>query len=172
MHLNCIQVSVSFLTDHLADPPGSRLAVNLHSVTRAPTIQHIADRINLICAQNNLSVPSRNSARAYEFGMRGMFEFIAPIPTDHAKPLQAKLKQLITRALTLTSTSQTITSITPSSTSVSQNSHLHHHHPQRAPILTPTSFQTLFTISPSDLPNRSAAAMRLMTATTPSEASI
>lgn len=41
------------------DPPGSKLAVNLHSATRAPTIQHIADRMNLICAQNNLGAPGQ-----------------------------------------------------------------------------------------------------------------
>lgn len=41
------------------EPPGSRLPVHLHAITRAPTIQHIADRMNLICAQNNLGAPSR-----------------------------------------------------------------------------------------------------------------
>jgi hypothetical protein len=76
---------------------------------------------------------------------------------------QAKLKQLITRALTLTSSSHAISSITPSSTSGPQVSPTHHHHPQRAPVLTSASFQTLFTISPSDVPNKSAAAMRLAT---------
>ena len=28
-------------------------------MTHAPTIQHIADRINLICAQHNLGAPSK-----------------------------------------------------------------------------------------------------------------
>lgn len=41
------------------DPAGSRLPIHLHSRTRAPTLQHVADRMNLICAQNNLSAPSR-----------------------------------------------------------------------------------------------------------------
>jgi len=41
------------------DPPGSKLSVNLHSATRAPTVQHIADRMNLICAQNNLGAPGQ-----------------------------------------------------------------------------------------------------------------
>lgn len=43
-----------------SDPPGSRLPIHLHSRTRAPTLQHVADRMNLICAQNNLSAPSRS----------------------------------------------------------------------------------------------------------------
>ena len=43
-----------------ADPAGSRLPVHLHSSTRAPTFQHIADRMNLICAQNSLSAPLRS----------------------------------------------------------------------------------------------------------------
>ena len=43
-----------------ADPAGSRLPVHLHSSTRAPTLQHIADRMNLICAQNSLSAPLRS----------------------------------------------------------------------------------------------------------------
>ncbi|KAJ3567351.1 hypothetical protein NP233_g6420 [Leucocoprinus birnbaumii] len=132
------------------DPPGSRLAVNLHSVTHAPTIQHIADRMNLICAQNNLGAPGQK------------------VPELMNLAYQAKLKQLITRALTLTSSSHAISSITPSSTSQAlHTSHTHHHHPQRAPVLTPASFQTLFAISPSDLPNKSAAAMRLATVSHP-----
>jgi hypothetical protein len=64
---------------------------------------------------------------------------------------QAKLKQLITHALTLTSTSNAISSITTSS---GQNH-------QRAPILSSSAFQTLLTIAPADLPNKSAAAMQL-----------
>ncbi|KAK0457656.1 transcriptional regulator of RNA polII, SAGA, subunit-domain-containing protein [Desarmillaria tabescens] len=39
------------------EPPGSRLAVQLATITRSPNVQHIADRINLICAQNNLGSP-------------------------------------------------------------------------------------------------------------------
>ncbi len=44
------------------DPPGSRLPLNLASITRAPTLQHISERINLISAQHNLSAPSREVA--------------------------------------------------------------------------------------------------------------
>jgi hypothetical protein len=76
---------------------------------------------------------------------------------------EAKLKQLITHALTLTSTSHAITSIAPSSstTAALHNHHHHHHHfPHKPPVLTSDSFQSLFTISPADLPNKSAAAIR------------
>ncbi|KAF9005912.1 transcriptional regulator of RNA polII, SAGA, subunit-domain-containing protein [Cyathus striatus] len=126
------------------NPPGSRLPVNLHSVTRAPTMQHIADRINLICAQNNLGPPSRT------------------VPSLMSLACEAKLKQLITRALTFTSTSHAITSITPSSTSTNiHSSTAIHHQPSRPPVLTPASFQNLFTLSPAELPNKSAAAMHL-----------
>ncbi|EGN96615.1 hypothetical protein SERLA73DRAFT_184711, partial [Serpula lacrymans var. lacrymans S7.3] len=113
------------------DPPGSRLPLHLASVSRAPTSQHISDRINLISAQHNLSAPNK----AVSSLMMLAFE--------------AKLKQLITRALTLTSTSHAITSITPSAP------HSHNH------VLTASSFDTLFTLSPAVLPNQSAAAMRL-----------
>lgn len=44
------------------EPPGSRLALNLASMTRAPTLQHISDRINLISAQHNLGTPSKDVA--------------------------------------------------------------------------------------------------------------
>ncbi|PFH51884.1 hypothetical protein AMATHDRAFT_74582 [Amanita thiersii Skay4041] len=122
------------------DFPGTRVGIQLHSITHAPTVQHITDRINLICAQNNLSAPSRTVSSLMNLAC------------------EAKLKQLITHAITLTSTSHAITSITPSSSSLLQ----HPHHPQsKAPILTTSSFQTLFTISPADLPYKSATAMRL-----------
>lgn len=42
------------------ETPGSRLPIHLHSSTRAPTLQHVAERMNLICAQNNLPAPSRS----------------------------------------------------------------------------------------------------------------
>ncbi|KAF4611051.1 hypothetical protein D9613_006828 [Agrocybe pediades] len=126
------------------EPPGSRMPIHLHSSTRAPTLQNIAERINLICAQNNLNGPSRTVAQLM------------------ALACEAKLKQLITHALTLTSTSHAISSIAPSSQT--NSSHfpglLHHHFPQKPPVLTSDSFHTLFTISPADLPNKSAAAMR------------
>jgi len=132
------------LLNERGDPAGSRLPVHLHSSTRAPTLQHIADRMNLICAQNSLSAPLRS------------------VPALMALACEAKLKQLITHALTLTSTSHAISSITPSSSS---SSHLssntpHHHFPHKPPVLTSASFQTLFSVSPADLPNKSAAALR------------
>lgn len=38
---------------------GSRLPLHLASMTRAPTLQHISDRINLISAQHNLGAPPK-----------------------------------------------------------------------------------------------------------------
>ncbi|KAF5351506.1 hypothetical protein D9758_007174 [Tetrapyrgos nigripes] len=116
--------------------PGSRLPVQLASVTRAPTIQHIADRINLICAQNNLGTPARTVATLMQLAC------------------EVKLKQLITHALTLTTDSLAISSV-----SRSQSNAPAHHHSQK--ILSTAAFETLFTVSPADLPNKSAAAMRL-----------
>ncbi|KAJ3508728.1 hypothetical protein NLJ89_g5597 [Agrocybe chaxingu] len=98
--------------------------------------------MNLICAQNNLSAPSRS------------------VPNLMMLACEAKLKQLITHALTLTSTSHAISSITPSSSMPQPPGAAHHHFPHRPPVLTAASLQTLFTIAPADLPNRSAAAMR------------
>lgn len=65
------------------------------------------------------------------------------------KPRQAKLKQLITHAISLTSTSHAIASINPSAPRSSNR------------VLTASSFDSLFTLSPAVLPNQSAAAMRL-----------
>ncbi|KAF5388735.1 hypothetical protein D9757_004857 [Collybiopsis confluens] len=96
------------------DPPGTRLTVSLSTTTRAPTVQHIAERINLV-----------------------------------------KLKQLITHALTLTASSLAISSI---STSTSSSNSAHQSH-QR--VLSTAALETLFTLSPADLPNKSAAAMKL-----------
>lgn len=64
--------------------------------------------------------------------------------------LQIKLKQLITHALTLTSSS---------STTMSSISTTHSTTPPK--VLTSNDFETLFTMAPSDLPEKSAAAMRL-----------
>ncbi|KDR65728.1 hypothetical protein GALMADRAFT_81536 [Galerina marginata CBS 339.88] len=137
-----------------SDPPGSRLPIHLHASTRAPTLQHVADRINLICAQNNLSAPSRTVPALMTLACEVCLY-------NHIALAQAKLKQLITHALTLTSTSHAISSISPSSSSSQQISGaLLHHFPQRPPVLTADSFHTLFTVSPADLPNKSAAAMR------------
>jgi hypothetical protein len=44
------------------EPPGTRLPLHLASVTRAPTLQHVWDRMNLISAQNNLSAPPKEAA--------------------------------------------------------------------------------------------------------------
>ncbi|KAF5316043.1 hypothetical protein D9619_006200 [Psilocybe cf. subviscida] len=126
-------------------PPGSRLPIHLHASTRAPTLQHVTDRVNLICAQNGLQNPARN------------------VPALMTLACEAKLKQLITHALTLTSTSHAISSIAPALPSSSSGLHAHfpaHSHGSRPPVLTPDSFHTLFTVSPADLPNGSAAAMR------------
>ncbi|KZT27821.1 hypothetical protein NEOLEDRAFT_63760 [Neolentinus lepideus HHB14362 ss-1] len=113
------------------EPPGSRLPLHLASVTRAPTLQHISDRLNLICAQHNLGQPSKMVASLM------MLAF------------EAKLKQLITQALSLTSTSHAVTSIAPAQPRTHSS------------ILTASAFDSLFTISPFVLPNRSAAAMKL-----------
>ncbi|CAL1714736.1 unnamed protein product [Somion occarium] len=112
------------------DPPGSRLPLQLAAVSRAPTSHHISDRINLICAQHNLGAPLKQVSSLM------MLAF------------EAKLKQLITQALSLTSSSEAITSIRPSR----QNA--------QYPLST-SSFDTLFTVSPAVLPNRSAAGTRL-----------
>ncbi|KAF7359251.1 hypothetical protein MSAN_01267400 [Mycena sanguinolenta] len=117
------------------NPPGSHMPVHLAATAGAPTVQHIADRMNLICAQNNLAAPSR------------------AVPSLMNLACEAMLKQLLTHALTLTSTSQTISSITPSTSRTT--------HARNQPVLTTSSFNTLFTVSPADLPNKSAAALRL-----------
>ncbi|KAJ7632105.1 hypothetical protein FB45DRAFT_493443 [Roridomyces roridus] len=91
--------------------------------------------MNLICAQNNLGAPNR------------------AVPSLMNLACEAMLKQLLSHALTLTASSQTIPSITPS-TSRSAYSRTH-------PVLTTASFNTLFTIAPADIPNKSAAALRL-----------
>ena len=62
---------------------------------------------------------------------------------------KARLKQLIKQALSLTSTSYAIASINPSAPRSTNR------------VLTASSFDALFTISPAVLPNRSAAAMKL-----------
>ncbi|PPQ88711.1 hypothetical protein CVT25_009475 [Psilocybe cyanescens] len=143
------------------EPPGTRVAIHLHASTRAPTLQHVVDRMKLICAQNNLNDPSRTVSSLMTLACE-VSPFLLPIRQPHSHTqFQAKLKQLITHALTLTSTSHAINSIAPTSNS---SHHIpgvaHHHFPQKPPVLTSDSFHTLFTISPADLPNKSAAAMR------------
>ncbi|PCH44243.1 hypothetical protein WOLCODRAFT_76347 [Wolfiporia cocos MD-104 SS10] len=113
------------------EPAGSRLPLHLASVSRGFAVQHISDRINLISAQHNLGAPSK----AVSSLMMLAFE--------------AKLKQLIMHALSLTSTSHAIASIRTASKGSTN-------YP-----LSVSSFDTLFTISPAVLPNKSAAAMRM-----------
>ncbi|KAL1697042.1 transcriptional regulator of RNA polII, SAGA, subunit-domain-containing protein [Schizophyllum commune] len=121
------------------DPPGSRLPVNLASMSRAPTVQHIADRVNLICAQNNIGPPSRQ------------------VPLLINLACEVKLKQLIARALSLTSSSHAISSINASkpSTRVSRPAY------RATSLLTRESFRALFVVAPYTLPNQSAAATEL-----------
>ena len=45
-----------------AELAGSRPAIQLTSSTRGFTLQHITDRLNLICAQHNLGLPSKSVA--------------------------------------------------------------------------------------------------------------
>lgn len=45
-----------------AELPGSRPAIQLASSARGFILQHIVDRLNLICAQHNLGLSSKNVA--------------------------------------------------------------------------------------------------------------
>lgn len=104
------------------------------SLTHALTLQHVSDRINLICAQQNLNPPPSRTASS-----------LLLLAT------QAHLKQLVTQAIALSSSSHAITSIHPS------------HRPTHSPThLRLSTFSTLLTLSPSLLPNDSAAARRLL----------
>ncbi|KAH9839856.1 transcriptional regulator of RNA polII, SAGA, subunit-domain-containing protein [Rhodofomes roseus] len=113
------------------EPAGSRLPLQLASISRGFTLQHISDRMNLVCAQNNLGAPSRAVSQLMMLGF------------------EAKLKQIISQALSLTSTSHAITSIQTSGKKTSSF------------VLPVSAFETLFTVSPAVLPNQSAAAMRM-----------
>ncbi|KAL0579266.1 Fe(2+) transporter [Marasmius crinis-equi] len=117
-------------------PPGTHVGVPLASHTRSLTVQLIAERINLICAQSSLHTPNR------------------AVPHLMHLACEVKLKQLVTHALTLTTDSLAISSITTSNEGSST-----HHHPQK--VLTTRAFETLCTLAPYDLPNKSATAMRL-----------
>lgn len=44
------------------DPPGTYIPVHLASVTRAPTLQHMSERVALISAQHNLAPPTKTVA--------------------------------------------------------------------------------------------------------------
>ncbi|KAF8825953.1 hypothetical protein HHX47_DHR6000480 [Lentinula edodes] len=96
-----------YLPKERDEPPGSRPSISLSTMSRAPTVQHITERINLV-----------------------------------------KLKQLITHALTLTTQSLAISSVSMAKSS------------QSSKILSTAALEALFTISPADLPNKSAAVMR------------
>jgi hypothetical protein len=126
--------------------------VNLASVTRSPTVQHIAERIQLITAQHQLENNShRSMSLARLMSMACEVTFILTYHRYNSlNALQVKLKQLITHALTLTSTSLAISSVSSKDVHSSQQK-----------VLTAAAFETLFTVAPADLPNKSAAAMRL-----------
>ncbi|KAH9072111.1 transcriptional regulator of RNA polII, SAGA, subunit-domain-containing protein [Lactarius deliciosus] len=111
--------------------PGSRPAIHLTSSERGFTLQHITDRLNLICAQHNLGPPSKSVASLMSLAF------------------EAKLKSLIMQALAMTTASHSTSSIHPSAPHSSGHQ------------LSASAFDTLFTISPSVLPNRSATATRL-----------
>jgi len=110
---------------------GSRPAIQLASSARGFILQHTIDRLNLICAQHNLNSPSKSVA------------------TLMSLAFEAKIKSLIMQALAMTTTSHAILSIHPSAPHSSGHR------------LSASAFDTLFTISPSVLPNRSATATRL-----------
>ncbi|KAJ3731782.1 transcriptional regulator of RNA polII, SAGA, subunit-domain-containing protein [Lentinula guzmanii] len=124
-----------YLPKEREEPPGSRPSISLATMSRAPTIQHIIERINLVCAQHNLHAPQRNVATLMHLAC------------------EVKLKQLITHALTLTTQSLAISSVSTGKASQPST------HQQN--ILTTAALEALFTIAPADLPNKSAAAMRL-----------
>jgi hypothetical protein len=119
------------LLQERGETPGSRPAIHLTSSERGFSLQHITDRLNLICAQHNLGSPSKSVA------------------TLMSLAFEAKLKSLIMQALAMTSTSHAVSSIRTSAP------HSLGHQ------LSASAFDTLFTIAPSVLPNRSATATRL-----------
>ncbi|TFL05426.1 transcriptional regulator of RNA polII, SAGA, subunit-domain-containing protein [Pterulicium gracile] len=113
------------------EPPGVRRPMSLAVLTRAPTVQHIADRVNLISAQHDLAAPSKDVASLLLLA------------------LEAKIKQLVTHALTLTQSGLSIQSIPTISGAASSSGR----------VLSIDALDTLFTVSPSDLPQGSAAVM-------------
>jgi hypothetical protein len=113
------------------EPPGSRLPLSLASLTHSLTLPHVVERVNLICAQQNVNPPARTVSSLLLLAT------------------QAHLKQLVTQAIALSSSSHSITSITPSS------------HSRPTTHLRLSTFSTLLTLSPSLLPYDSAAAKKL-----------
>lgn len=67
------------LLSERGDPPGSRLPVHLFSISRAPTLNHIADRMNLISAQNNLGPPARSVPALMNLACEVSFTFASSI---------------------------------------------------------------------------------------------
>jgi hypothetical protein len=132
-----------------SDPPGTHLPQHLCSLTRTITQQSIAERIALISAQNNFTPPNKAVSQlvilALEVCDHIQYRQVLPM---YSQPIQAKLKHLVTHAISLTSTSRTISSIQPSSSTSSR-------------LLSASTFDTLFTLAPAVLPYRSAAAMHL-----------
>ncbi|KIY70309.1 hypothetical protein CYLTODRAFT_347955 [Cylindrobasidium torrendii FP15055 ss-10] len=123
---------VSLLPER-GEPPGKRLGVQLASTSRSPSNQqHIADRMNLICAQNNLGSPNRLVSLLMSLAV------------------EVKLKQLATYALTLTCDSLAIDSIAPASPRKGPK------------VLSKDALHSLLTIAPAMLPNESAAAYKLL----------
>ncbi|KAL7280759.1 hypothetical protein ACG7TL_005703 [Trametes sanguinea] len=137
------------LLEERGGPPGSRPPLHLASMTRAPTLQHISERINLISAQHNLGAAPKEVASLMMLAFEVSSKSCVYISGKTNILVQAKLKQLITQALSLTSTSHAITSIRAT------EPHSHSY------VLPASSFDSLFTVSPAVLPNKSAAAMRL-----------
>ncbi|KZP16626.1 hypothetical protein FIBSPDRAFT_748463 [Athelia psychrophila] len=123
------------LLSERGEPPGSRLPLHLATVSQSLTLPQVIDRVNLICAQHNLNMPTRNVSSLILLAT------------------QAHIKQLITQAIALTSSSRSITSIT---TTAHAHPHIH-----AATHLRLSTFSTLLTLSPALLPNDSAAARRL-----------
>lgn len=129
------------------ETPGSRPAIHLTSSERGFTLQHITDRLNLICAQHNLGSPSKSVATLMSLAFEVRICCARTLVLSKCE--QAKLKSLIMQALAMTSASHAISSIHPSAPHSSGRQ------------LSASAFDTLFTIAPSVLPNRSATATRL-----------
>lgn len=129
------------------EPPGVRRPMSLAVLTRAPTVQHIADRVNLISAQHDLAAPSKDVASLLLLA------------------LEAKIKQLVTHALTLTQSGLSIQSIPTISGAASSSGRYTASGAATSSgsgggrVLSIDALDTLFTVSPSDLPQGSAAVM-------------
>ncbi|KAL5492240.1 hypothetical protein ACEPAI_3687 [Sanghuangporus weigelae] len=131
---SCEDVGALLKAEKISEQPGTYTPVHLTSVTRAPTLQHVSERVALICAQHDLKMPTTTVAKLM------------------LTACEAKLKQMIAQALALTSTSRAITSI-----------QLAKMPPQASTrVLTTSAFESLLTVRPAVLPYQSAAATRLI----------